>query len=78
MLQCGLAGVDARETSEDDRSGKEVAMWPRSEATREQRGLCMRPRKGQPAELVKESPPGGSTSHSRARAEGHLDLLGAG
>ena len=43
LLQCGLAGVDARETSEDDRSGKEVAMWPRSEATREQRGLCMRP-----------------------------------
>lgn len=46
LLQCGLAGVDARETSEDDRSGKEVAMWPRSEATREQRGLCMRPRRG--------------------------------
>lgn len=39
MFQCGLAGVDGRETSEDDRSGKEVAMWPRSEATREQRGL---------------------------------------
>lgn len=78
MLQCGLAGVDARETSEDDRSGKEVAMWPHSEATREQRGRCTRPSKRQPAGLVRESPLGGSTAHSRARAEEHLDLLGAG
>lgn len=78
MLQCGLAGVDARETSEDDRSGKEVAMWPHSEATREQRGRCSRPSKRQPAGLVRESPLGGSTAPGRARAEGRLDLLGAG
>ena len=34
--------------------------------------------KRQPAGLVRESPLGGSTAPGRARAEGRLDLLGAG